>query len=147
MPIGPGSLLNGVWKYGEDDASGPLFSDFLNKLGDSIRTIILAALLGDTGWTNAVLSGTWAVSIGLTPAYSKLNGVVYTRGQVTGGAPGSTVLIYPAGMRPAATHKQIIPNTDGTGYYTATVTTAGVLTVTNSGTGATPVLDIKFRTA
>lgn len=39
MPTGPGSSIDGIWKYGEDD-SNSLASDLLNRLGDSVRTTI-----------------------------------------------------------------------------------------------------------
>ena len=134
MPLGLGSLVNGVWKYGENDATGPLFSDFLNKLGDSIRTQIVPAKLGDTGWINLTLINGWAPAFSAeVPQYRRLNGIVYFRGMPSGGTQPSVAAI-PAGFRPASP----LRSTAKVGStFTATAVTA--LGITDTGTVTTVV--------
>lgn len=146
MPLGPGALLDAIWKYGESDATGPLFSDFLNKVGDSIRTRLNAAGIdtATSSWVTPTLLNSWVVNASLTVQYRKINGIVYCRGQVTGGAPNTVVFQLPSGFRPAQTHKSASTNTDGTSAYRLQVTTGGDVSVNNGGTTATPVINFQF---
>lgn len=135
MPIGPGSTIDGVYKYGESDATGPLFSDFLNMLGDSIRTrinaIVTLGKIADSGWLNLALINSWAVSGGFTPQYRKLNGVVYFRGRMSGGS--GAPFVVPAGYRPGIDSRFMYADgTSGIAVGHMTLSTAGTVVVTGS---------------
>jgi hypothetical protein len=56
--------------------------------------------ISDSGWTDATLAGTF-VSGGTTPGYRRLNGVVYLRGNISGGTANTTAFTLPTGYRPA----------------------------------------------
>jgi len=96
MPTGSGAVVDGVYKYGEQDPTGPLFSDFLNKSGDSIRTKLLEGRIEDTGWITAVLASGWTATNPVQ--YRRLNGVTYLKGRATGGS--GTAFTLPAGFLP-----------------------------------------------
>lgn len=138
MPLGPGSTIDGVYKYGESDATGPLFSDFLNLPGDGIRTRLNAGKVGDTGWTPITLAGTWVTSLSEVPRYRRLNGVIYLTGVATGG--GATTLgTLPAGFRPIATIRMLVRAATSTTSTTwVQIDTTGLIT---TATGASPNLN------
>jgi hypothetical protein len=96
----------------------------------------------DTGWITPTLLNSWGVSGGLTPQYRVKDGVLYARGQATGGAANSVIYqIADASYRPVGqTFKTITPNTDGTAFYRLQVTTGGDVSVSNAGSSATPVV-------
>jgi hypothetical protein len=58
------------------------------------------ATLGDTGWT-AITSFFNGYSGSGSPAYRKINNVVYLRGRVSGGGAGALAFNLPSGYRPA----------------------------------------------
>lgn len=104
-----------------------------------------AAWLADTtAWVNPTLLNSWVVNGGLTISYRRLNGVVYGRGQGTGGGAGTVIYQLPAGFRPAQTHKSATTNTDGTSSYRLQITTGGDVSVSNAGASATPVIEFSF---
>lgn len=131
MPTGPGTTIDGVYQYGESDPTGPLFSDFLNLAGASIRTRLNSGKVGDTGWINLALLNSWVTSGGLTPGYRKLNGVVYLRGRISGGS--GTPFTLPAGYRPGQdTRVNLADGSTGIANSACVITTAGAATVTSS---------------
>jgi len=137
MPLGTGSMIDSVYKYGESDISGPLFSDFLNLPGDGIRTRLNAGKIADSGWINLTLVNSWVVSLAETPQYRKLNGVVYLRGLITGGS-AATVATLPAGYRPVSSIRNVVKAaTSASATTTLQIDSSGLITTT---VGASPNL-------
>lgn len=135
MPLGPGTTIDGIYQYGEDTPAGPLFSDYLNLGTASARTrinaIVAAGKIADSGWINITLTNSWVTNGGLTPAYRKLNGVVYLRGRISGGSGNPFTL--PAGYRPGQDIRaNLADGSTGIANSACVITTAGVATVTSS---------------
>jgi len=99
MPLGLGSIVNGIWRFGESDSTGPLFSDFLNLLGDTVRTMI-----GDSGWADLTPAAGWTAGTGANkPQVRRIGKTVWMRGGFTAGTAGTTCAVVGAGYRPATT--------------------------------------------
>ena len=81
----------------------------------------------DSGWT-AITSFSNSYSGGNSPAYRKINDVVYLRGRVSGGTAGATAFTLPEGYRPSI--DVVVPAQKfGTSELTyVTVYTTGVVT-------------------
>jgi hypothetical protein len=63
--------------------------------------VVTSANLGDTGWTTVDSFSNGFGSGGNTPGYRRLNGVVYLRGNISGGTANQTAFTLPTGHRPA----------------------------------------------
>lgn len=92
-------LINGIWKYTEDDIVAPTYSEHLNKLGDSVRNALAP---DDTGW----------FTVALVPGYTalepfqvrRIGEVAYWRGRVHRDAanfPATDAVITLTGAVPA----------------------------------------------
>jgi len=138
MAIDP---VTGVFEYEESTAVGTTFSGYLNKGMTPIKTAIASILttgkIGDSGWINLTLVNSWAVTLGETPQYRKLNGIVYLRGLITGGS-ATTVATLPVGFRPASIIRNVVKAaTSPTTTTSLQIDPTGVIT---SPTGASPNL-------
>lgn len=96
--------------------------------------------LTDSGWINMTLAGAWATSGGITPAYRKLNGVVYLRGRVASGT--GTIATLPVGFRPGQDMRAFVNEgtTGTTGGALAIATATGIITYG----GTSPNLSASF---
>ena len=79
--------------------SDAISTEVLNR-NTAIATAI-GSVLTDSGW-NSVSSLFNNFSAVQSVAYRKINGIVYMRGNVTGGTPGAGAFTLPDGYRPAA---------------------------------------------
>jgi len=76
----------------------------LRKLTAETRVAVLEA---DTDWITPTLLNGWTAAGGYKVGYRKLRGVVYSRGQVTGGT-GQSIFILPSGFRLAETMRLFV---------------------------------------
>lgn len=81
----------------------------------------------DTDWIDATLQNSWVATVGLTPQYRRLNGVVFLRGRAVSGTTAAAFTL-PAGFRPSMLVLVPIHNgtTPGT-FTTVTVNTDGTV--------------------
>lgn len=102
----------------------------------------------DTGvntWLAATYAGSWATFGGFAAAYFKMpTNQVRLRGQVTGGAVGTTIFTLPAGYRPPNTEQFAVAT--NTGYGRVDVSNGGVVTLQSGGTGWVSLANITFLT-
>jgi hypothetical protein len=84
-------------------SSGEYIGNSLNA-NNQIATIgdlnTATSTLGDGGWVNITSLSNSFVSGGTTPAYRKLNGVIYFRGNLNSGTANTVAFTLPAGHRP-----------------------------------------------
>ena len=107
---------------------------YLNGVTSSIQTQLNDKVtLADTGWIT-ISSFTNNFVGGDSPAYRKLNGVVYLRGRVSSGTGGTSAFTLPAGYRPSANFVRPIQVYGTATISWITVSTTG--TVTPNGTAA-----------
>lgn len=132
MPSGPGGLDgNGIWQFGEDDAVGSLFSDFLNllagstsaEIGDLVTALgVVQGKLADTGWITPALNAGWTALGGEAPGYRRLNGVTIFRGRGTSTGASQYAFALPANFRPSF---NTISRTDANGTSVRALVSSG----------------------
>jgi hypothetical protein len=76
---------------------------YLNSITDDNRIATKGQLIVDSGWIQVPSLSNSFVSGGIAPAYRKLNGVVYVRGNAHEGTAGTTMFTLPSGYRPSTT--------------------------------------------
>lgn len=102
-----------------------------------------------TAWANLTLTGSWAVSGGLTPQWRRINGVVYLRGKcqhatfssnntagftlASGSRPGQTSDFYVLGGATNVTAAKVSITTGGVATLNDLVTASGTVYVNLNG--------------
>jgi hypothetical protein len=87
-----------------------------------------ATNISDSGWINVSSFTNSFVSAGTAPAYRKLNGVVYLRGNVQSGTAGTAAFTLPSGYRPSVSGTYSIQQYGTANMNYITVDTAGNVT-------------------
>jgi len=94
----------------------------------------------DTGWLVPTLTNSWSsISSGRSVRYRRINGIVYLRGMCSGGTTTS-VMVLPAGFRPAIDSRTLQQSTDSGTTAVAVVITAATGQIAAS-TGTQPSFD------
>ena len=94
----------------------------------------------DTGWVVPTLTNSWSsISSGRSVRYRRINGIVYLRGMPSGGTTTS-IMVLPAGFRPAIDSRTLQQSTDSGTTAVAVVITAATGQVAAS-TGTQPSFD------
>lgn len=117
-------LVNGIWKYDENETVSPTYSEHLNKLGDSVRSAIAASAPPDTSWVHIPkASGVTGIL-----RYRQVGSQVEVQVEVSGSFPvGATQLN--AGTLPTG----ICPSGNRRGGASMNGSTTGSIGVTATG--------------
>jgi hypothetical protein len=112
----------------------PLYMDLDQTAVPSGLTQVLNT---DMGWTTLTAAAGWSSN---SLAYQIKGGMVEIRGEIWGGADGSTAFTMPVGARPIARRSAMAPRIGGTGtaFGFVYMQTTGVTAFANSGTS--PIL-------
>lgn len=87
----------------------------------------------DTGWLTPTLTSPWTAVSGSPVGYRRINGVVYMRGRVQGGTPGTSFCTLPAGFRPAQSSRFVVSGGSGGSFESVIVQTSGSVEVSTTG--------------
>ena len=139
MTAGPGSTVNGIYQYGEDDSEAQ-FSDLLNRQSTALQT-----KFADSGWINyTAFTSPWTFYTDgnfSRLAYRKVGNRVFINGGISNpGAASFAVGTMPVGFRPAR-GMHSVSNT-GVAFY---VFTTGVIQLSSAVTGSV-ILNIEYYT-
>jgi hypothetical protein len=117
-----------IWINADDGSSVQINTQVSGTAGPLIvGGAISSTNISDSGWISVgTLSNSFTAG-GLAPAYRKLNGVVYLRGNVTGGTAGATAFTLPAGYIPTQTQAFAVQQYGSTGDAYLTVTSGGAV--------------------
>jgi hypothetical protein len=120
---------NGAIWINADDGSGVQINTQVSGGGGGLTVggNISSSNISDSGWISAGTLSNGFTTGSLAPAYRKLNGVVYLRGNVTGGTANTTAFTLPAGYTPAQTQAFAVQQYGSTGDVYLTVTSGGAV--------------------
>jgi hypothetical protein len=120
---------NGTMWINADDGSAVQINTQVSGGGGGLLVggSIASSNISDSGWISAGTLSNGFTAGGLAPAYRKLNGVVYLRGNVTGGTAGTTAFTLPAGYIPTQTQAFAVQQYGSTGDAYLTVTSGGAV--------------------
>jgi hypothetical protein len=113
---------------------------YVGSITDDNRIATKGQLVVDSGWINVTTFLNNFVSGGSTPAYRKLNGVVYMRGNLNNGTANTTAFTLPSEYRPSV-ETVILTQKFGTGLGTyVTINTNGTVVPIDSSTWLTGIV-------